>query len=243
MVNWWVGPNESRDSFNVSSQSSRFGPGGVRRGGAGHVPAPGGDVDLRPFAVLPQAVQQVADVAAREIAHTPLAQAAAANPTALYTLNNVLYGDAVADPNLASVRTRIFDERYLVLTIDPTQSSATELTYNGGHLIGDFPLVTQLLLPVMIYDQINPVGQTNAQPIQLLRYPGAMFQDSSGYQPMPGMPKPSGYLVRIPVVSTPPASTAGTGNSSLYPTAKRRSPAGYGRWNRSSTRPGKTPFR
>ena len=59
-------------------------------------------------------------MAAREIAHTPLAQAAAANSQTLYTLNDVLYGDAVADPNLASVRTRIFDERYLVLTIDPT---------------------------------------------------------------------------------------------------------------------------
>ena len=90
----------------------------------------------------------MADVAAREIAHTPLAQAAAANPTALYTLNDVLYDDAVADPQLASVRTRIFNERYLVLTIDPTPASPTEPTYNSGHVIGDFPLVTQLLLPV-----------------------------------------------------------------------------------------------
>jgi hypothetical protein len=167
-----------------------------------------------------QTVQQVADVAAREIAHTPLAQAAAGSTATLYTLNNVLYGDAVADPNLASVRTRIFDERYLVLTIDAVSAYPPNVTYNGGHLIGDFPLVTQLLLPVMIYDQISSVGQTNAQPIQLLRYPGAIFQDSSGFQPMPGMPAPSGYLVRIPVISTPPASAAGTGNSSLYPTVQ-----------------------
>jgi hypothetical protein len=171
-----------------------------------------------------QTVQQVADVAAREIAHTPLAQASAANPTTLYTLHDVLYGDAVADPNLASVRTRIFDERYLVLTIDPTPASATELTYNRGHPIGDFPLVTQLLLPAMIYDQIaqtTTTGQNNAQPTQLLRYPGAMFSDTSGYPTLPGMPTPSGYLVRIPVISTPPASppTGGTGNLPVYAAA------------------------
>jgi hypothetical protein len=172
-----------------------------------------------------QTLQQVADVAAREIAHTPLAQAAAANPTALYTLNDVLYDDAVADPQLASVRTRIFDERYLVLTIDPTPASPTEPTYNSGHVIGDFPLVTQLLLPVMIYDETVQVapgqnGQQTPQTIQLLRYPGALFQDTSGYKPMPGMPAPSGFLVRIPVVSTPPAApqTGGTSNPTVYPT-------------------------
>ena len=76
----------------------------------------------------------------------------------------------------------------------------------------------------MIYDEISPPGgQNNGQSIQLLRYPGAMFQDASGFQPLPGMPAPSGYVVRIPIISVPPVSvpTGGTGSSPppVYPMA------------------------
>ena len=191
-----------------------------------------------------QTVQQVADVAAREIAHTPLAQAAAANPTALYTLNDVLYGDAVADPNLASVRTRIFDERYLVLTIDPTpilrngthvQWRAPDRRFPPGHAVAiagddlrpDQPgrsdeRTTDPVAPLPGRDVSGLVGlPANARHAEAQRIPGA----NPGRQHPAGIDRRHGQLVAVPH------------------RGKRRSPAGYGRWNRSSTRPGKTPFR
>ena len=78
------------------------------------------------------------------------------------------------------------------------------MTFNGGHPIGDFPLVTQQLLPVMIYDTVN--GQS------LLHYPGALFQSSQQNNTSPSGIAPSGYVVRIPVVST---STDGSGTESV----------------------------
>ena len=44
---------------------------------------------------------------------------------------------------------QVFDERYLVLSID---AGSNPITFNGGHPIGDFPLVNQQLLPLMIYE-------------------------------------------------------------------------------------------
>lgn len=140
-----------------------------------------------------QGLQQAVDVAAREIGRTPLPAAqinSGSSSGSPITLNYVLYGDATADPSLASVRTQVFDDNMLVLTID--QSSTGGMTYNGGHPIGDFPLVTQQLMPLMINDEVN--GQ------QLLRFPGAMFQSSQqGYTSPAGITS-SGYVVRIPVL-------------------------------------------
>jgi hypothetical protein len=137
-----------------------------------------------------QTQQQAVDVAAREISRTPL-PAAVSNGNAI-TLQYVLYGNATADPNLQSVRQRVFDDNMLVLSIDQTPSGAA-MTFNGGHQIGDFPIVTQQLLPVMIYDQVN--GQ------QLLRYPGALFTSTNTTPSSSGI-TPSGYVVRVPVLTT-----------------------------------------
>ena len=88
-----------------------------------------------------------------------------------------------------TVQSKIFDERYLVLSID---AGSNPMTFNGGHPIGDFPLVNQQLLPLMIYEtgltevQVDPIG--GIQPIHYfpgpnsgisgyLRYPGAVFMD------------------------------------------------------------------
>jgi hypothetical protein len=79
-----------------------------------------------------------------------------------------------------------------VLSIDQTPSGAV-MTFNGGHPIGDFPIVTQQLLPVMIYDQVN------SQP--LLRYPGALFTSTNTTPSSSGI-TPSGYVVRVPVLTT-----------------------------------------
>jgi hypothetical protein len=145
-----------------------------------------------------QGLQQAVDVAARELSRTPLP----ANKT---------FSQALAD---SGVQSKIFDERYLVLSID---TGSNPMTFNGGHPIGDFPLVIQQLLPLMIYEtgltevQANPLG--GIQPIQYfpgpssqiggyLRYPGAVFMDPNG--PDTTMTPPtSGFLVRIPVVSVP----------------------------------------
>ena len=75
------------------------------------------------------------------------------------------------------------------------------MTFNGGHPIGDFPIVTQQLMPLMVFDQVN--GQ------QLLRFPGAMFQSSQQAPPSPAGINYSGYVVRIPLVSAPKASGGG----------------------------------
>jgi len=121
-----------------------------------------------------QAVQSAADVAARELSRTPLPADA--------TLS-----EALEDPG---VRARIFDERYLVLAID---EGSNPITFNGGHRLGDFPLVNQQLVQVMIYDEVEGT--------RVLRYPGAVFRDPSSDTALD--PPASGYLVRVPVVTVP----------------------------------------
>jgi hypothetical protein len=142
-----------------------------------------------------QAIQQAADVAAREISRTPLPAVPTIPtvPTSNY-LKYVLYdGDWHTDPTLTNLRQRVFDDNLLVLTIDATESGSG-ITFNGGHPIGDFPLVTQQLLPVMIYDEVG--GQ------KLLRYPGALCQSAQQGYASPAGISASGYVVRIPVVGT-----------------------------------------
>ncbi|MGO8691933.1 MAG: TadE/TadG family type IV pilus assembly protein [Thermoguttaceae bacterium] len=132
-----------------------------------------------------QGIQQAADVAARELARTPL--------PAIDT-----FSMALSD---TGVQARIYDERYLVLTIDANPGPNGTITYNNGYSIVDLPLVNQQLIPLMVSDWIG------TQPV--LRYPGAVFTDTNAgaahYNPVP----PSGYLVRIPVVGPPSASGGG----------------------------------
>jgi hypothetical protein len=152
-----------------------------------------------------QTVQQAADAAARELSRTPLpavpGQGDPLYPNDPAYLNYVLYGNASSDPSLAGVRQRVFDDNLMVLSIDP---GSDPITFNGGHPIGDFPLVTQLLLPIMVYDTVG--GQA------LLHYPGAMFQDGQQGTTSPAGIAPSGYVVRIPVVSV---STGGSGTEAV----------------------------
>ena len=64
-----------------------------------------------------QTVQQAADVAARELSRTPLAA-------------DATFDQALQDQG---VRQRVFDERYLVLSID---AGSDPITFNGGHALG-----------------------------------------------------------------------------------------------------------
>ncbi len=149
-----------------------------------------------------EGLQQAVDVAAREISRTPL-PAALTSSGGTMTLSYALTGDWTQDPSLKPVRQQVFDDNLLVLAIDPVQSGTGGMTFNGGHPIGDFPIVTQQLMPLMVNDQVN------GQP--LLRFPGAMFQSSQQGAASPAGISYSGYVVRIPVVSAP--SAAGTGQT------------------------------
>ncbi len=128
-----------------------------------------------------QGLQQAVDTAARELSRTPLPA-------------NTTFSNALTD---SGVQSRIYDERYLVLTID---AGSNPITFNGGHALADFPLVNQQLVPIMIYDQIG--GQA------VLRYPGAVFTDPNTGTTL--NPPGSGYLVRVPVVTVPPYPAAAT---------------------------------
>ena len=75
------------------------------------------------------------------------------------------------------------------------------MTFNGGHPIGDFPLVIQQLMPIMIYDQIGSWGSSGRAGggTAVLRYPGAVFTDTITTGTLD--PPASGFLVRIPKVN------------------------------------------
>jgi hypothetical protein len=161
-----------------------------------------------------QGIQQVVDTAAREISRTPLpAVALTGDGSVPITLTDVLYDNTSTYPCLQDVRKRVFDERYLVLSIDA--GSNNPMTFNGGHTIGDFPLVIQQLLPLMIYETGLTEGTVDANGIfhpshyhpdpnsgtsGYLRYPGAVFRDPNGADTTVNPPT-SGFLVRIPVLS------------------------------------------
>jgi hypothetical protein len=100
-----------------------------------------------------QGMQQVADLAAREISRTPLP------PT--MTLDEVLYGSVTDFPSLSDFRQRVFDPQFLVIPDEGLSG-----------LIGQLPLVNQQLLPYMIPDVIDDAA--------VLRYPGAVFSGANG---------------------------------------------------------------
>jgi hypothetical protein len=125
-------------------------------------------------------IQQAADLAAREIARTPLPVSDE------YTLEHVLYGNANTDTHLATMRRRVFDEHYFVLDLETLHGRPTL-----EELVADLPLVNQQLFPVMISDTVE--GR------RVLRYPGAVFNDGDASD-NPADPPPSGLLVAVPLV-------------------------------------------
>lgn len=153
-----------------------------------------------------QTLQQAADLAAREISRTALPADAKFRDDS-DPANDVVHNDVV--------RRRVFDERYLVLRIDPDSNPTT---FNGGHRIGDFPLVNQQLLPLMVYQpgvckaHINSDGSVTKgeKPFQeaVLHFPGTLFMDPNPDSTL--NPPASGLLVRIPVVSAGSASNVAT---------------------------------
>ncbi len=130
-----------------------------------------------------QTIQAAADLAARELARTPL--------SVKYTS---LYGsgpsDTTAALNDATVRQRIFDERLLVIDLDQNPDDPSTI-------VASFPIVNQQLFPLMIFDNLS-LGR------RLLRYPGALVtpgDESAVTQPLPPGFVDSGLRVAIPVVT------------------------------------------
>jgi Flp pilus assembly protein TadG len=111
-----------------------------------------------------QTVQQAADVAARELAHTPL-PAVSSDGVPANLFKNVFYS---SDPAYASVRQSLFDPSKLsVDSNDPVLAQ-----YNGNMLayVAHWPLLNQMLYPAMIVqipDDTNPTHW-------YLWYPGAV---------------------------------------------------------------------
>jgi TadE-like protein len=117
-----------------------------------------------------QVLQQAADVAARELARTPL--------PASYT-----FEDALFDPKGLSngvVRQKIYDENFLVIDLDNfAQQGFTRIDQLP------LPLVNQQLLPLMIYEHDPNTGHN------LVRYPGAVPN------PTPSSSYPYQYVIYL----------------------------------------------
>lgn len=131
-----------------------------------------------------QGAQQVVDVAGRALAQAALPAEA--------TLLDALYANAQADADYADVRSRVFDEHYLVLNLDSLHGEPTL-----AELTSKLPAVNQQLVPLMIFDEI----EGGAGVVRVLRFPGAVFEDGDGSDD-PTDPPPSGWLVRVPLVES-----------------------------------------
>ncbi len=125
-----------------------------------------------------QVLQAAADVAARELARTPL-------PPNL-SFEEALQWEDLPGSGIRPAR-RIYDPHYLVLDLDTLGGRATLMD-----LVADLPPVNQQLFPLMIY--------TEYEGRRLLRYPGALLLDADPSDD-PVDPPPSGLLVAVPVVA------------------------------------------
>ena len=124
-----------------------------------------------------QAIQQAADVAARETSRTPL-PAATTNRGSGISLMYALWGDAETDPSLLPVRNSLFDSRYL--RFDLTENVRPgESVLNA---IRKWPIVNQMLYSVMIVEREHQALAPGGRPEEheYLWYPGAVpCKDSS----------------------------------------------------------------
>jgi len=107
-----------------------------------------------------QTSEQAVDVAARELARTPL-------PASGFTLQQLLDGDSTVPPDaLAQVR-KVYDPDWLVFDLTRVPGDTTVPEYFAAH---NAPLLNQLLLPIMIYDDVlqAETGQ------RVFRFPGVI---------------------------------------------------------------------
>jgi len=149
-----------------------------------------------------QGLQSAADLAAREISRTPLpAMINNSGETRSYRFDDAMQSK--------EVRTRIFDEAYLVIDLDDFYKNFE--TPNGEepnvfrHLIPLMPLVNQQLTTMMIVERPDFDGD-GIPDAWLLRYPGALLRRNTPILPPDdndyGSWVETNYTVGIPLVST-----------------------------------------
>lgn len=124
-----------------------------------------------------QALQDVARVAARELALEPL--------PANVALTFLLDPANAADPAAGRVQARIYDRRLLVLDLaGDVNGNGIEDGQELDVVFASLPVVNRLLRPLMIFEALTDDRR-------VLRYPGALVEDATA---------PSGLSVRIPRV-------------------------------------------
>lgn len=129
-------------------------------------------LDLGRLTFTTQVAQDVARVAARELALTPL-------PAGLTFDEALVYVDPLADVDVPG---RVYSPDHLVIDLD---------TIPGGDIDGYFatlPVVNRALRPLMIFEDATVGGATR----RLLRVPGALVSSPTA---------PSGLSVLVPVVT------------------------------------------
>jgi hypothetical protein len=126
-----------------------------------------------------QTLQSAADVAAREIARIPLPPASTpydSSTGAGIRLYDVLYNPAYSSAGspYAQVRTQVFDPSLLMVQIPQGT--------NIADLVKTWPIVNQMLYPLMIVNYVNASNNGQNQQEEFLWYPGAVpGTDSNGW--------------------------------------------------------------
>ena len=111
-------------------------------------------VELGRLVFTAQATQNVARVAARELALVPLPPDAS-------------FEDALADPR---VQQFVYDESFTVIDLDAIGAGSLD------EFFATLPTVNQAMRPLMIFDQVTVGGAER----RLLRMPGALVVDTAG---------------------------------------------------------------
>lgn len=122
-----------------------------------------GIVEMGRVIMSGQILQAAARSGARELSLTPLPA-------------DATFDTAMVHPDVLQ---RVFDPRFLVINLDSVTGSLDSY-------FAQLPVINRLVRPLMIYD--NPTftvsdgsGGTTLQTYHLLRYPGALLRDSSGF--------------------------------------------------------------